>query len=76
MGLSVGWGDEYQWYVLGQTIEIGSIPDGRYRLRAIADPGDLIAELDETNNVTWTIIDLVTRDVHRRVEVTEQGDAS
>ncbi len=76
MGLSVGWGDEYQWYLLDQTIEIGSIPDGRYRLRAIADPGDLIEELDETNNDTWTIIDLVTRDGHRRVEVIEQGDAS
>lgn len=45
MGLSVGWGDEYQWFLLDQTIEIGAIPDGRYRLRAIADPGGLIEEL-------------------------------
>lgn len=75
MGISVGWGDEYQWFLLDQTIEITGIPDGRYRLRAIADPADLILESDESNNDTWTMVDLLTVDGYRRVEVVEQGPA-
>lgn len=75
MGLSVGWGDEYQWYLLDQTIEITGVPDGRYRLRAIADPADHVVESDETNNDTWTVVDLATVDGARRVEVVEQGPA-
>lgn len=75
MGISIGWGDEYQWYLLDQTIEITGVPDGRYRLRAIADPADAIAESDETNNDTWTIVDLVTRGGARQVDVVEQGPA-
>ncbi len=75
MGLSVGWGDLYSWYLLDQTIEITDIPDGRYRLRAIADPTDFFAESDETNNDTWTMVDLGTADGVRTVEVIEQGPA-
>jgi hypothetical protein len=76
MGLSVGWGDEYQWYLLEQTIEITGVPDGRYRLRAIADPADLFVESDETNNETWTLVDLSTVDGVQHVEVVEQGPAA
>jgi subtilase family serine protease len=50
-------------------------PDGRYRLRAIADPADHVQEHDETNNDTWTVVDLSTIDAVRRVEVVEQGPA-
>lgn len=76
MGLSVGWGDEYPWYLLGQTIDITDVPDGRYRLRAVADPTDWFTETDESNNDTWTIIDLTTADGTRQVEVIEQGPAA
>lgn len=76
MGISVGWGDEYQWYLLDQTIEITGVPDGRYRLRAIADPANQIMEVDEKNNDTWTVIDLSTVDGHRRVDVVEQGPSA
>jgi len=73
MGLSIGWGDEYQWYLLDQTIEISAVPDGRYRLRAIADPADLFKETNEANNDTWTVVDLTTVDGRRRVDSVEQG---
>jgi lysyl oxidase len=76
MGLSVGWGDEYQWYLLEQTIEITDVPDGRYRLRATADPAGQFTESNEANNDTWTLVDLSTLDGHRQVEVVEQGPAS
>jgi hypothetical protein len=75
MGISVGWGDEYQWYLLDQTIEITGVSDGRYRLRAIADPADQVQESDETNNDTWTVVDLVTIDGARQVQLVEQGPA-
>lgn len=76
MGLSIGWGDEYQWYLLDQTIEITGVPDGRYRLRAIADPADQLKESDEANNDTWTVVDLTTVDGRRRVDFVEQGPSA
>lgn len=76
MGLSVGWGDEYPWYLLGQTINITNVPDGRYRLRAIADPADWFVETDETNNDTWTVVDLGTVDTGRSITVVEQGPSA
>jgi hypothetical protein len=76
MGISVGWGDQYQWYLLDQTIEITGVPDGQYRIRAIADPANAIMEADERNNETWTLVDLTTVDGHRRVHVVEQGPAA
>jgi hypothetical protein len=76
MGISIGWGDEYQWFLLEQTIEITGVPDGRYRLRAVADPIDQVEEGNESNNDTWTIVDLSTVDGHRQVDVVEQGPAA
>jgi hypothetical protein len=73
MGISVGWGDQYQWYLLDQTIEITGVPDGRYRLRAIADPAGQIEESDEDNNDTWTLLDLTTVDGRRRVDIIESS---
>jgi hypothetical protein len=75
MGISIGWGDEYQWFLLDQTIEITGVPDGRYRLRAIADPADQVKESDEANNDTWTVVDLSIVDGLRQVQVVEQGPA-
>ncbi len=76
MGLSIGWGDNYPWYLLDQTILITDVPDGRYRLRAIADPSDHFVEVDETNNDTWTVVDLSTEDGTRVVTVVEQGPSA
>lgn len=73
MGISVGWGDEYQWYLLDQTIEITGVKDGQYRIRAIADPADQVQESDEANNDTWTVVELSTVDGRRRIKVLEQG---
>jgi hypothetical protein len=53
MGTSVGWGDQYPWHMIEQSIDLTGIPDGTYRIREIADPFDWFEELDETNNETW-----------------------
>ena len=49
-GYSVGWGDEYAWNFPGQSIDVTAMPDGKYWLRSIADPSDLVDETDELNN--------------------------
>jgi hypothetical protein len=61
MGLSVGWGDEYPWHMFDQQIDVTSVPDGTYRLRAVVDPFGWFEELDETNNEYWEEFEL-TRD--------------
>ncbi len=45
-----------------QEIDISDIPEGTYRLRAVADPDGWFDELDESNNeytveITWHIKD-------------------
>lgn len=47
-GLSVGWGDTYDWYRFEQWIDLGSstatLPDDQYVLRTAADPNNQIYE--------------------------------
>jgi Lysyl oxidase len=52
MGLSVGWGDVYLATLPDQYIDITSLPPGRYRLTAIADPSGWLLEQDDANNTT------------------------
>ncbi len=60
MGTSVGWGDQYPWHMVEQSIDLTGIPDGTYRIREIADPFDWFEELDETNNETWIDVSIAT----------------
>jgi Lysyl oxidase len=48
-GISVGWGDTYDFFLDDQWIDVGetSLPDGRYVLRVIADPRNLLRESDD-----------------------------
>jgi Concanavalin A-like lectin/glucanases superfamily len=46
-GLSPGWGDTYDYYRFEQWIDLGpsgSLPDGTYVLRSIADPDNIVYE--------------------------------
>jgi hypothetical protein len=69
MGVSVGWGDKYPWHMIEQNIEVTGLPDGRYRIREIADPFDWFEESDETNNETWIDIALTNTSGIPRVKV-------
>jgi hypothetical protein len=53
-GISVGWGDWYNWNVAFQWIDITEVPKGTYRISLFADPNDDFREADENNNSTWT----------------------
>jgi hypothetical protein len=52
-GLSVGWGDNYQWSLPDQYIDTTGLPDGTYRLWATADQANFFLESNESNNSTW-----------------------
>ena len=54
LGLSVGWGDQYDYTDPGENIDITSLPDGVYWLRSIADPYHLLQDSSPANNVTDT----------------------
>ena len=59
LGLSVGWGDEYDYTDTGENIDITSLPDGVYWLRSIADPYHCLQESNTGNNITDTQVRIV-----------------
>ena len=66
MNLERGWGDVYRWQRPGQYLAFddamdpdGSMTAGRYVVRLTVDPEGNIAENDETNNVGYTVIQVV-----------------
>jgi hypothetical protein len=57
-GISSGWADAYQLPLPGQNLDITGLPRGHYCLTSRTDPTNVLAELDETNNVRRTHIAL------------------
>lgn len=53
-GLTVGWGDKYAYNLSGQSIDITSLPDGRYWLVSAADYQDRLFETNNSNN--WAAV--------------------
>lgn len=55
MGISVGWGDDYEPQFTHQAIDITGLPKGNYRLCATANAGWLWAEKadNHANNYFW-----------------------
>jgi hypothetical protein len=51
-GISVGWGDSYESFLPGQSIDISGVPDGEYWLVFDIDPDNLLEESDEDNNTS------------------------
>ena len=66
-GISVGWGDDYGAYLDSQSIDVTSIPAGRYLLVHTVNVRGRILERDRSNNVAIRRIAL--RRVHGRVTV-------
>jgi hypothetical protein len=52
MGLSVGWGDQYPYYLVDQYINISGLPAGEYAVTATADWANWFAEANDANNST------------------------
>lgn len=49
-GISAGWVDIYRYHLQGQDIAITGIPDGVYALHSIVNPGELLLEVNDSNN--------------------------
>jgi hypothetical protein len=49
-GMSVGWTDEYNWFLPGQYVEVTGVPDGDYILDTTVDPTARLFEELKTNN--------------------------
>lgn len=49
-GMSVGWSDEYNWFLPGQYVEVTGVPNGDYILDTTVDPTGHLVESDKTNN--------------------------
>jgi hypothetical protein len=67
LGLTVGWGDQYEATDGGEGIDISSLPNGTYWLRGEADPNHYLAESNTANNITDTKL-VIEGDTVRVVE--------
>lgn len=63
MGLSIGWGDEYPYFLDDQYIDITKLKNGKYRLTATADKENWFIEKNEENNATWVEFKLKGDDI-------------
>lgn len=61
MGLSVGWGDRYSYFLPDQYIDITNLTPGRYRLNVVADANGLFLESSEANNGTWVDLQIKSK---------------
>lgn len=76
MGISVGWGDEYKEWYPHQAVTVTGVPAGSYRLCATADKGADWAETDDTNNSSWTDIEMNPTKMTVKVLAQGEGDCS
>ncbi len=57
-GMSVGWGDTYGANLAGQSLPIGDLAPGIYRLRHVFDPKNLLLEKDESDNESCKLVEI------------------
>lgn len=62
-GVSVGWGDVYDYTLADQYLDVHDLPQGIYRFSIVIDPKQKLIELRRDNNISVVIIEL---DVSRR----------
>jgi hypothetical protein len=57
-GMSQGWGDTYGAYLAGQSLLIGDLPPGMYRLRHVFDPKNLLLEKSDADNESCKLVEI------------------
>jgi hypothetical protein len=67
--LPAGWGDTYFQAVAGQSFDVTSLPNGRYRMRVVLNPLGLLHEATTANNVEDRYFTLKGKRGHRRIVV-------
>jgi hypothetical protein len=57
-GMSVGWGDTYGSHLAGQSLFIGDLAAGMYRLRHVFDPKNLLVEKSDGDNESCRLVEI------------------
>jgi hypothetical protein len=57
-GMSVGWGDTYGANLAGQSLLIGDLQRGMYRLRHVFDPKNLLLEKADDDNQSCRLVEI------------------
>ncbi len=76
VGLSVGWGDRYSWFLPRQWINVTNVPQGRYLVCATSDAFGQWLERRDDNNQSWTEIELYQGQERMAVRVIGDGKSS
>lgn len=76
VGLSVGWGDRYSWFLARQWIRVTSVPSGNYLLCATADAYGQWQEENDGNNQSWVELQLRQSGGEMSVGVLGSGKSS
>ncbi len=71
--LQTGWGDTYAQYRPGQSFEITDLPNGKYFVKVLANPGNVLLEGSTDNNVALRKIWLRGSGDERHVVVPAYG---
>ena len=58
-GLSVGWGDKYDSFLDGQSLDVSGVVDGVYALVSTTNPNAQLLEANYTNNTTILYLNIV-----------------
>ena len=76
LGLTVGWGDQYDATDGGEGIEITGLPNGTYWLRGEVDPYHYLQESNTANDITDTKIKIEGETVKVIEQVHTELDAA
>ena len=60
MGMSIGWGDKYSWFLPNQWVDITGLPSGTYTVRAKVDPNGYFAETNDLNQCAYVTVSVST----------------
>ena len=63
LGMAVGWGDAYRYQRPGNYVEFSEGSDGRFVVRTIADPNNVVEESNEDDNTAYAYITVWGNDV-------------
>ena len=75
LGLSPGYGDQYDQTDNGQPIDLTGVADGTYVLQATVDPQHIFTESDPDNNVVDTLLQISGNDTSVNV-ISQTGPGS
>ena len=67
--MPVGWGDTYSQNKAGQAFDITSLPNGKYYVAVIANPGHVLKEVSYHNDVSYRAVILSGKKGHRHFRV-------